>query len=409
MCGNPFKSVSNIVSNAFKNPLSTIGDVAAIATGNPLFAVAGNTANGVTKGDSFGKSIGSGLKAGAETFAGNEISGAVGNAFPETFGSINDALGTGFSTSGNSLTDALGQTSGAGTSFDSISNALGKVPGDISSLIGGLGDSASSSFDSIFSPSGGGDAAGVSSPTLSAAAPVGDGFGITGGSEYDPSKLMQGVDQSANAFNSTVGSLDPGAAGGISAAPAVAAPAATPSSIDSFLSNPSLSTALGVGKANAGAVIPAAALAFEGIKGEQLPKGYNELKTNADQLAGQGTQLQSYLQSGQLPPGAQSAIDQATQSQKAAIRSQYASRGMSGSSAEQQDLARVDQQAQAQGFSIATQLLSQGVQENQLASGIYQSLMNSELQQDKELGSAFANFGSAVNGGNPMQTIKLTV
>ena len=127
--------------------------------------------------------------------------------------------------------------------------------------------------------------------------------------------------------------------------------------------------------------------------------GQGALKSEASQLSRQGGQLQSYLANGTLPPGVQAGITQAADAQKASIRSRYAASGSSGSSAEAADLAAVDQQAQAQGAQIAMQLLTSGISESGLASGIYENIANQSLQEDKDLGSAFGSLASALSGG----------
>lgn len=118
----------------------------------------------------------------------------------------------------------------------------------------------------------------------------------------------------------------------------------------------------------------------------------------ANQLTTQGSQLASYLQSGNLPPGAQQAINSAAAAAKAQIMSRYASMGGGAetSSAAQQELANVDTVAATQGVQIAQQLLQTGISESQLGSQLYTELLNATLQQDQATGGAIANFASAM-------------
>ena len=119
-----------------------------------------------------------------------------------------------------------------------------------------------------------------------------------------------------------------------------------------FGSNSSIAQALNgtgsVGDAlskNAGWLVPGALIGYEGLKSSEGLKnvpGYSGLTGTANQLSSQSTQLQSYLTNGTLPPGVAQSLTQAGNAAKAAIRGQYASRGMSGSSAEAQDLANVE-------------------------------------------------------------------
>ena len=147
-------------------------------------------------------------------------------------------------------------------------------------------------------------------------------------------------------------------------------------------------------------MIPSVAgLGMAAIQGNKTLKGQNQLTSEANQLATQGAQLQGYLQSGTLPPGMEQAIQQAGDSAKASIRSRYASMGMSGSSAEQQDLANVDTQIQAQGAQQAMSLLQTGINESGIASNLYNNILQTSLGQSNQLSSAFSNFAGSLAGG----------
>lgn len=139
-------------------------------------------------------------------------------------------------------------------------------------------------------------------------------------------------------------------------------------------------------------------LAANLLAGNKKPVGFGALENQAQSELAQGRQQESYLGNGTLPPGLQQGIDSATQSAAATIRSQYASRGMSGSSAEAQDLASLQQRATTQGAQMAMQLYQQGVQESQLADSIYAQLMGVQQEQDKETSSAVGGFAAALAG-----------
>lgn len=72
-----FKSIThaigNVISNAVKNPIATIADIAAIATGQPEIAAIGNAANTASKGGSLTQSLLSGATAYAGQVAGQAI------------------------------------------------------------------------------------------------------------------------------------------------------------------------------------------------------------------------------------------------------------------------------------------------------------------------------------------------
>jgi hypothetical protein len=149
---------------------------------------------------------------------------------------------------------------------------------------------------------------------------------------------------------------------------------------------------------NASWLLPAALVGYQGLKGAQglgnMP-GYNQLKDQANYLQTQGTQMGQYLQNGTLPPGVQASLHQASESAKAAIKSQYAARGMSGSSAEAQDIAGVDNTIASQGANIATQLLNSGISESNLAGNIYSQILQQNIGADNQLGGALATLAGA--------------
>lgn len=137
------------------------------------------------------------------------------------------------------------------------------------------------------------------------------------------------------------------------------------------------------------------------LGGDKKPANYGTLEAQAAADASRGSQLQGYLTSGTLPPGIQAGLTQAHGAAEATIRSQYASRGQSGSSAEAQDLQNLASTTMAQGAQIATQLLSQGISESEFSSQLYEQLMNTSINQDNQLSSSIANFAGALGGFKP--------
>ena len=180
-------------------------------------------------------------------------------------------------------------------------------------------------------------------------------------------------------------------------------PAAAPepgptSAIGKFLADPGLKTGGDALSSNANWLAPAALIGYQGLKanaGLSGVPGYGALSSTAAQLGAQGQQLQNYLTSGTLPPGVQQSLTQAGSAAKAAIRSQYASHGMSGSSAEQADLAAVDQTIVTKGVGIATTLLTQGVSESNLSAQLYSKILSANLQNDAALGTALSTLAGA--------------
>ena len=177
---------------------------------------------------------------------------------------------------------------------------------------------------------------------------------------------------------------------------------AKPNSIMTAINDPSLANIGGALSSNAGLLIPAATLGYEALtQGNQGPSQTQltdaELQ-QAQQLGLQGSSLINTLNTGVLPPGLQSAIQQSTASAKAAIRSQYAQMGLSGSTMEQQAMQQIDQQAAQQTFAQIQQLVQMGVSETTLSNRIYSQLMQSQIAQDNQLSSALTNFAGAAAG-----------
>ena len=157
---------------------------------------------------------------------------------------------------------------------------------------------------------------------------------------------------------------------------------------------------------NPATLLTAGVLGLDALKSSKQPLGTKPLVGLAAQDSLQSQQLQSYLYSGTLPPGQQANLNAAEQSAEATIRSNYAARGMSGSTSEYQDLATAKMNEETKGAQIAQSLFSQGIQEAQLASGIYQSLITQSTQSDASLNQAIANLSRslALGSAQPTQT-----
>ena len=142
-----------------------------------------------------------------------------------------------------------------------------------------------------------------------------------------------------------------------------------------------------------------AGLAYNMLKGNQKPEFQSNVENAAAQLQAQGAQLQGYLTSGTLPPGMDAALQSAHNAAAAAIRSRYANMGMSGSSAEMNDLSNLAYTTVSQGANIASQLMQTGVNEQQFAAGLYQNLMSTSMAQDTAMSNSIAGFTNAMAGG----------
>lgn len=198
--------------------------------------------------------------------------------------------------------------------------------------------------------------------------------------------------------------------GGMAAPPTPAATTAGTTNWGDFSNDPTGTVGSAL-KNNASWLVPAAGLGMTAAKtlfagGPSISGTESTLQNQANTLNANSAQMESYLQTGQLPAGVAQSITSATASAKASIRSQYAARGMAGSSAEAQDLAAVDNQASSQGANIAMGLMQQGISEAQLAQGIYGQLLNASVAQNAQLSSAIGSFASSLV---PKSTTNLTV
>lgn len=385
LAGNYFLPGSSILTDklvskgAQKDLNSTVGRIAQIGSG--------------LAGGGIGESV-TGIPSAAEvgggwTNAANAVGGLAGDA------TLGTDISNGISGLFNGATGTIGESTGAAGDFSA--NGVQSLPGGISSpstsVAGASAGSLASPTSILDDPSSllssGTTPASVGSE-LSGAATANVGTGTAG---------TQGLSDTFSGFGTQPGGANiPGAAEGAKSA---FTPDGTGTSLKDFISSPSLKGAGNLITSNPGTVLGAAGLGLDALKQQTPMKGTNQINQIADQERQQGAQLQSYLNSGTLPAGLQQSLNQATESAKATIRSQYASRGMSGSSAEQQDLQAVDQRAQAQGAEQAMQLMQTGIGETGMSAQLYQSLLNGNLEQDKDLGSAIAGFASASAGGTP--------
>ena len=146
--------------------------------------------------------------------------------------------------------------------------------------------------------------------------------------------------------------------------------------------------------------IGAGGLAYTAVKNSGESAATKAVEAEAKNADTQGAQLESYLSNGTLPPGAQQYVNQQTAAQKASILSKYASMGMSGSTAEAQELANADTQAQSNMFKIASELYQNGVSQTNASTQLYSLLMNQENQDNTQMSSAISTFISSLGGSS---------
>jgi hypothetical protein len=139
-------------------------------------------------------------------------------------------------------------------------------------------------------------------------------------------------------------------------------------------------------------------LGYEALNGNKTLPAQGQLQSLAGQNASTGAALESYEQTGLLPPGLQLAVNSQSEAAAAQIRSSYAGMGLSGSTSEAQALAGVKQQTAATIGKIASDLATQGIQLSSLSSQELTQLMQTEQQQQSDLNKALASFAAGLAG-----------
>jgi hypothetical protein len=146
------------------------------------------------------------------------------------------------------------------------------------------------------------------------------------------------------------------------------------------------------------------ALLTAGVLGSQLFKGNPPFpaETNVGNLGaaaqGTATQLTSPLNTGILPPGAQQEVDASTHAAIAQTKSAYGDLGLTGSTMEADKISQIKQNAAAQQFGIASNLLQQGAQYSSIAGNDYNAVLNAQMARDEQYRNALYGFARSLAG-----------
>lgn len=388
------------IGEAALGGLGELGGAAAGGLGELGAGLGGLAGAGEAALGGLGEALGFAGEAGA---AGSAEAGGLGaiEAAAPSLGGAAPAAGAGASTfaapagvaGATDLTSAGGLTGTFGESVAATQEAIGA----------GVFDPVGSNFTSFGASAAPGAGAGdVFGIPATAAAPGVDlptaATSTLGGPVPGAEGAFGGATAGSGAEGALTGHLVPDAAF------ANPSPAAGTSFLDSLSPGNLAKSAVGqIAKNPLGTALGVGGLAYNLAQGQAKPQGTDQIKRSADALAGQSEQLRSYLQSGTLPPGLSSAVDQANAAAKARVISNYASRNLptdpSKNSALAQELASIDQQSVIQTAQIGQQLLTTGVNEAGLADNLYQALVGIDQKQSENVGKAIANFASALGGG----------
>lgn len=379
--------------------------LSAITGGNPLVgaatgglsAGAGGLATNLGLGEALGVSPGLagagagalGGVAGAALTGGDLLTGALGGG----------ASGYGAATSPTVTTPTPSPAVAPTPSVTAPTTTTPSITATPAAGIGGGGSSAAASA--------------LPSPiTAAGALPVDltSGAGIGGGGDPFAGLTISSGGLSSPQLGPTASSVPdvslPQLSADIGAPVSVAAPTAAGKDSGVFGSGLNIGQALGLGAAGLGLLEAQKQRSAVNSTIGNIQTTANNAQTQADALTANAAQLESYLQTGKLPPGAQAAVDQATASAKAAIRGRYAAMGLTGSSMEAQDLANVDQQAAGQIFTLADQLYQQGANQTQLSNELYNTILSAQSgvlgAQNAQLtaaSNALTNYSAAISGG----------
>ena len=362
----------------------------ALFGGNPLLGALGGGAGGIVS-EVAGPAISSatGIGSTASEAIGGALGGATSSAIQGSNPITGAALGAGTSLLGSALSPSTGSASGpmgTGAGSSGAAGAPGPAGGGVGA--GGGGGGAPASPASAAPVTSIGASPPSSTDTVAAVA------NTTGGKGMDLSSLFGATDFTAGTpFAASLGF------GGGSSVP-------VPTNINTPASAGTGGTGSGIGSTignwlmkNPGVLLGGALLGGEALFGNNTIPGLSAVQQTAGQEKALAGNLLQGIQTGAVPPGAQAVLDQLTNSMKAKVQGQYASLGLSGSTMEAQDLAKVDQTVAGQKWNIINSLLTTGVNELGQAGTLDQQIMQAQVQQDQELQRAIAAFAGAVAGG----------
>ena len=357
-----------------------LGVPLALATGGGSFL--GSTAQGLASGEPFGKAALGGLESGAIT------AGLTGLGEGLTTGDV-------FAAPGAAATGPLGSLFGATPGAADVVGAAPVTPVTETPLTAGV---ASAPALTPAAAAGGAPAAGtgVGAPVAGIAGTTGAAPGDVTGALSAPPTLTQGIGTagptSGGALSSdpgvfyTPGTAQPLTTGGTADLGNAAAPESFGSKLISYIGQ------------NPGLLLAGGGLTEALLRGNAPIPGLDALKSQAALEAAQGNQNLTALQTGQLPQGAQAAIDQAQEAAKATTASEFARLGMTGSTSEAQAIAGIEQASAAQKFKDLMDVANLGLGEVGGANSLYTQIMQTQLAQDQATQDAIARLSAALAG-----------
>jgi hypothetical protein len=353
--------------------------------------------------------VGAGLAGAAETGLGavgaglGELGGSLGGLFGEGAGGLlGGAEGTS-ALAGEAAINPLADLGAAGLTAPAAGGAAPAGAGAID-LASTAGAGNITAFAPDFAATQDAITAGIFDPigansTAFAPAASGGSTGLVGGGT-DLASLTGGVTGGGTDLTALTG----GGGGGLPVtAGAVDPMASAAGGGGGFMNNLASSALSSLTKNPLGIAAAGAGLGYNLLQGSKTSQNEQNVQNIANNMAGQGAQLQQYLQNGTLPPGMQAGLDNAKAAAKAQIVSGYAARGQPSdpnlNSALAQELAAVDTNSLELQGKIATNLLQAGINETNMSADLFKALIQMDATQAKSMGAAISNFATSLAGG----------
>lgn len=303
----------------------------------------------------------------------------------------------------------LGPAAGVTPELGVVPGAFAEAPqiADIPFSISGLDPTAAASLPTDVSPVAATDVpfgAGAGIPAADAAGGGVDlalGAGPAGAIDPPISASVPG-----GAVTPAASPLSPGLSGVAPGGGVAASPAGGGGLLDFFKANPTLTTALALG---AGGQLLSRLNQLPAEK--QLKAIAAKAGAQSDALSAEGAPLRASLETGTLMPGQQASLDAALNDAIVATKSKYASLGMPGSTAEQDQINYLKLQAERmkvdmekQNFDAGMALAGTAANELGLTEGIYAQLLNVQVANDNALQQAIGRFAGAAALGTALKT-----
>jgi hypothetical protein len=363
---------SDIGKIAVALPAAQVGGAtgAALATGNDLKNAAALDVAGLGAGVGLsGLGLGAGAGGAGAEFTGGLVPGANAGA------SLGAGGGSAIPAAGLNAGAAAPEILGIGGGSAIPSAGLSVSPAAMSALgAGGLPFAASSGI------AAGGEGISFAGAPTSGAPATGAAAG-GGGINFGP-----GAAEAMGVPASTAGA-GAGTTGAGTGAATTAAAASRPTFVENIMRQMQ-DNALALGLIG-GSMYMASQQKPELPSQQQLESLSGEARQTADQLLSQ-------YRAGQLSAGQQAGLDQLTRQTKNQITQHFSSIGQADSTAHQQALAQVDQQAFAMRQQMLDGMLQQGLSAIGVATGPLNTMAQYQMGQDQALRQAFGNFANSV-------------